>query len=539
MDWNLGDILDAVAANIDGERAALVQGDRIITWREFDQRSNRVARAMIAGGLNPGDRVAFVSRNHPGYLEGLSACLKARLAHVNINYRYRAEEIGYVFKDAGVRAVFFQKEFQPQMVALRSQFPDIQQWICIDSDDQPDSLSFEEMATQGNGTPLSIKRSGDDFLLLYTGGTTGMPKGVIWPGAKYRECQLESPLLKSRPNNLDEHIAMLRAITSPSRLIPVCPIMHGTGLNASLAELFWGGTVVLLPSPSFNPVELWQVAAREKVNKVLIVGDVFARPMLRALDEASEPYALDALQVISSAGLIWSHDIKRGLLRHLPQLALADNFGASEASGLGFSITTVQQSITTGSFHAGARTVLITDDDRILGPDQPGEGMIARGEPLPLGYFGDPEKTASVFRYINGARYAAPGDWARRDEQGFMQLIGRGSLVINTGGEKVFVEEVEEALKLLPDIDDALVVGLPDEKWGSVIVALVKSRSGGELDKTLAHQLSSSLAGYKLPKAIFSLDILPRSDAGKGDYQTARKIATRCMAERETLHQQG
>ncbi|MDY7547753.1 AMP-binding protein [Glaciimonas sp. CA11.2] len=540
MNWNMGDMLDAVAAVVPKDRPAIIQGDTAISWQEFDERSNRMARAMIDAGLTPGDRVAFISRNHPAYLEGLAACLKARLVHVNINYRYRTDETAYVFTDCNVRAVIYQKEFVSLIAELRNSFPAILLWICIDGESNvTPGVHFEKLAEQGDPAPLGIERSSDDAFLLYTGGTTGMPKGVIWPSGNYRECQLESPLIKNRPRNLAEHIELVRTNDSPGRVIPACPLMHGAGMSSSLAELLSGGTVILLSASGFDTDELWQAVARHKATRILIVGDVFARPMLRALDALDANHKkidLDSLRVISSAGLIWSQEIKQGLLHHLPLVSMVDIFGASEASGLGYSVTTVNATVPTGRFVPASTTVLIDEHGALLPSGKVGEGYIARSEPLPLGYFGDAKKTAEVFRIIDGKRYAVPGDWARLDEEGFMQVIGRGNLVINTGGEKVFVEEVEEALKLHPSIDDALVVGIPDERWGNIVAALVCIKPGMTFGKTadfteVRQAMATKLAGYKIPKVLFDVTEMPRSPAGKPNYKVARELAAARLAQ--------
>jgi fatty-acyl-CoA synthase len=254
--------------------------------------------------------------------------------------------------------------------------------------------------------------------------------------------------------------------------------------------------------------------------------------MLRALDEAAGAHDLSALKLISSSGLMWSHAAKQALLRHLPDITLIDILGASEASGLGYTVTRRGLETPTGRFIPGPKTVLITEDDQVLGPDSPGEGMIARSAPLPLGYHGDPAKTAAVFRKIGGVRYAIPGDWARRHPDGSLELIGRGSLVINTGGEKVFVEEVEEALKRVPGIDDALVVGLPDSQWGAVVAALVRCDAAAPFDvQTARALLRADLAGYKVPRLIYVVTEMPRTVSGKGDYRLARTLAASLRSE--------
>ncbi|MCB2002281.1 MAG: AMP-binding protein [Burkholderiaceae bacterium] len=530
MRWILGDMLDAVATVVPPERQAIVQGDVSIAWGDFDQRTNRLARAFLAAGLRSGDRVGFLMRNKPAYVEAFIGCLKARLSPANINYRYTADEVAYILRNSGARCVIFQKEFARDIALLQETLPEVVLWICEDGEHR-NAQRFEALASQGNGAPLDIQRAPEDAFLMYTGGTTGRPKGVIWPGHTVREVQLESPLVTWRPENMAQYLESVRTTTAPGRVIPACPLMHAAGITSTLSELLAGGTVVLLPSTTFDAKELWQVAAREQATRLLIVGDVFARPMARVLDEARKPFALDALKVISSSGLMWSIENKRQLLRHLPQLKLVDLYGASEASGLGYSVTTADTEMPTGRFQPGPRTVLITSSGEILGPDQPGEGMIARPEPIPQGYFGDPVKTRETFQVHGGQRYAVPGDWARRHEDGSMELIGRGNLVINTGGEKVFVEEVEQAVKQLDGIDDAMVIGVPDASFGHIVVALTRMRNDITLDEfTLRQALRGKLAGYKIPKRIFAVDGMPRSESGKGNYQQARQMADSLLA---------
>ena len=531
MVWNIADIFDAVAAAVPGDRPAILQDGHVTSWAQFDQRSNRVARRLLAAGLVAGDSVALISRNHPAYLEGFVACLKARLVPVNINYRYRAEEVAYVCRDAGVRGVIYQAEFAPLAIALQAAMPTITTWLSVGGTGGLDTAQdFDAWAGAGDATPLAITRSPDDPLLLYTGGTTGMPKGVIWPQGKYRAAQLESPLVARKPADLAEHVAMIQANASPGRTLPACPLMHGTGLNSALAELMSGGTAVILPATRFDPDQLWQVVERDGVTRISIVGDAFARPMLEALEAAEGRYDLSRLRVITSAGLMWSLEVKQALLQRLPHITLFDSLGASEASGMGYTITTVDEQLPTGRFKPGRRVALLTEDGRLLGPGVPGVGQLAQAEPLPAGYLGDAAKTAAVFREIDGERYSIPGDVAERFPDGTMALIGRGSLVINTGGEKVFVEEVEEAVKRLPAVADAMVVGVPSEKWGSEVVALVRMTNGAVPDESgWRRLLDDGMAGYKVPKALYVRDELPRGENGKGDYRAAKALA-------ETLH---
>ncbi|CAN7519854.1 AMP-binding protein [Acidovorax sp. LjRoot117] len=525
--WNLADIFDGVAARVPADRPAIVQVDKVVSWGELDARSNRVARALLAAGHGAGERVGFLSRNHPGYIEGFVACLKSRLIHVNLNYRYTVDEVAGVLEDAGATALLYQQEFAPLVAELATRLPALRSRICLDGESlgHEATASFQAWAAQGDTSPLDIARDERDPLLLYTGGTTGRPKGVIWPGNHYRACQLESPLVQRRPASLPEHLDMVEANAAPGRVLPACPLMHGAGISSTLAELLNGGTALLLAHRSFDPHELWQLAERGRATRVLIVGDVFARPMLAALDEKPGRYDLSALKVISSAGLMWSEEIKAGLLRHLPSVVLADIYGASEAAGLGYAITTRDKATPTGRFEPGPHTVMVGDDGRIVPAGQEGEGWLARGEPLPEGYFGDPRKTAEVFRTIDGRRYAVPGDRVRRHPDGSMQLLGRGSLVINSGGEKIYVEEVEEALKRLPGVRDVLVVGVPDERWGNAIVALLDTGGVPANAQALRTGLAPYLAGYKVPKHFLVVEQLPRADSGKGDYRAARELA--------------
>ncbi|WP_292682914.1 AMP-binding protein [Novosphingobium sp.] len=361
--------------------------------------------------------------------------------------------------------------------------------------------------------------------MLYTGGTTGQPKGVVWRMGDARAVQLESPTVKAPPATMEEHLAAVAANTAPGRIIPACPLMHGAGTNSSIAELMNGGTVVLLKSRGFDPEELWDAASHWGVTRILIVGDVFARPMAEALAAHPGRWDLSTLRLISSAGLMWSREVKAALVEALPQVTLMDILGASEASNFAYSFTTATHATPTGLFEAAPTTVLVASDcSRILDSDDPGPGLLARKAPFALGYHDDPAKTAATYREIDGVMLAVPGDMAERTEDGRLRLIGRDSMVINTGGEKVFVEEVEEALKRAPGIVDAIVVGAPDEKWGKVIVALVETGSGFD-EGAVRACLLRDLAPYKLPKRFIQMDEVPRHASGKGDYRRAASIA--------------
>ncbi len=520
MEWNFGDLLDATAAAVPGDRPALIRGDRVVSWAEFDARTNRLARAMLAAGLPTGTRVAILARNIPEFIEIAAAAFKARLTHVNINYRYSTSEIEYVLADCQAGALFYQAEFMQTVAPLFDSLAHLTLGVMIGA-----GGNYDAMVAEGDGTPLGIARSGDDGYLLYTGGTTGRPKGVTWRSADARTSQLEAPTIKFAPKSMQDHIAMVAGNTAPGRVLPACPLMHGAGLNSSMAELVGGGTAILLPTDKFDPLELWDEVERLGVTRVLIVGDVFARPMAQALERHPGRWDLSSMRVISSAGLMWSREIEQALVSAIPQVVLVDILGASEASGFGFAITTATQETPTGLFGIGPETVIIdAETGRVLAADDPGEGWLARRPPIALGYHGDPVSTAKAYRVIDGIRYAVPGDMAAREPGGLIRLIGRGSQVINTGGEKVFAEEVEEALKRAPGVEDAIIVGVPDPVWGKAVVALARTGPGYD-EGTARAAMRVDLAPYKLPKRIIIVDELPRHASGKSDYRTALEIA--------------
>jgi len=530
MDWNYGDILDAVGQAAPPDRPALIWRDETVSWAQFDRRTNNLARALVEFGLRPDDRAAILCRNHPAYMEMLAACAKARLLTVNINYRYTAEEISYVINDCDASAFFYQDEFDDLIPTLQARLKSVRAWIRIETDRSAQSadagrLSFEDLAISGDGRPLDIQRSATDGYLLYTGGTTGRPKGVLWRTGQSRLVQLESPLMAEVPQSMSEHVALVRRNTAPSRMIPACPLMHGAGSNSAMSDLLNGGTVVILPSYRFDAEELWAQVAKHRVTRIAIVGDVFAKPMLKALDDNLGRYDLSSMRAISSAGLTWTREVKARMLDHMPNLTIVDILGASEASGLGYAISTKDRIQPTGVFEAAAHTVLIDPDTgTILPRDQPGEGLLARSGAIATGYYRDEAKTAETYRVIDGVRYAAPGDMARWTPPNQITLIGRGNLSINTGGEKVYPEEVEEALKLQPGVRDALVVGQPDKTWGTAVTAIVSV--GAEFDEAVVRAgLADTLAAYKQPKIFIVVDIVPRHESGKADYRRAIELA--------------
>ncbi len=530
--WNYGDIFDGVARVIAPDHPALIHGARVVTWGELDQRTNRLARGLIAGGAQPGDKLAFYLRNHPAYIEGVVAGFKARQTHVNVNYRYVADEVRYIFENADTAAVIFAREFSPIIAQIAPDLPAIRTWLVVEDGTGADVPAFarpyEDLATRGDGSPLGNTRSPDDLFFLYTGGTTGMPKGVMWRQDSLRRALLNPALVARMPVDLADHLDIVREAGRGPVSLPACPLMHGTGLFTGLSAMVAGGTVVTLEATHFDPHELWRAVDAHKIEQIIIVGDAFAKPMLRGLDEAAPPYDASSVGAIVSSGVMWSTEVKQGLLRHMPQVTLLDSFGSSEAVGFGLSVMTAAGEVETAKFQIGDNVKVFTPEGREVVPGSGEVGMIARGDPLPEGYYKDPAKTASTFPIINGLRYSMPGDHCTVEADGTITLLGRGSGCINTAGEKVFPEEVEEALKLHPDIEDALVVGVPDDKWGQSVTAVVELHGGADLDElAIREHVRARLAGYKTPKRLIAVPRMLRASNGKADYKGVRELALR------------
>jgi len=529
--WNFGDILDEVSAVLPAGAPALIHGERVISWGEASHRMNNLAKGLIDRGAQSGDKVAFYMHNRPEYTETLGACFKARLTHVNVNYRYTPDEVFYIFDNSDAQAVVYGQEFRRNIEAIRSRLTKVKTFIEV-GDGCEFAEAYEAVCNSGDGARLDIKRSPNDLFFIYTGGTTGMPKGVMWTHDDVRQITLAAARqLGPVPETLDELVAAASKIgPGPSSVIGP-PLMHGTGLMTAMGGLLGGGAVITLPSLHYDPVEMLQAIDRWKPANLTIVGDPFARPLAEALDREPGRYDVSSVQRITSSGVMWSLEVKRALLRHMPQAALADAFSSSEALGLGTSIMTAAGEIQTAKFMLGDRARVFDENDQPVAPGSGVRGLVAVGPPNPVGYYKDPEKTAKTFREINGVRYSIPGDWCLVEEDGALTLLGRGNACINTAGEKVFPEEVEEALKTHPDVEDALVVGLPDPKWGQSITGVVHMRPGKSLNEAalIAHT-RVTLAAYKSPKRIVTGEVNLRAPNGKADYKSASAFAASILA---------
>ncbi|MBP7649348.1 MAG: acyl-CoA synthetase [Phenylobacterium sp.] len=533
MGWNFGDILDAVGPAVPQDAPAFIHGERVINWGEANRQTNNLARAMIARGSQPGDKIAIYMRNRPEYLMAVAAGWKARLTHVNVNYRYTPQEVWYIFDNSDAQTVVYSSEFRDAVTEIRPRLPGVKTWIEVGAqgDIAPFAESFDTLAHEGNGGPLDIVRSGDDQFFIYTGGTTGMPKGVMWTHHDLRENTLApARLMGPVPETLEELAAAIRAAGPGARALPAPPLMHGTGLLTGMGAMLAGGCIITLEAPSFDPVELLQVIDRHKPQTLVLVGDSFAKPLLNTLNANPGKYDLSSVMVIVSSGVMWSLEVKQGLLEHMPTAILNDAFSSSEALGMGVSVMAKGAEVQTAKFMLGGRCRVFDDNDQPVAPGSGVPGIVAIGPPIPVGYYKDEEKSARTFRVIDGVRYSIPGDWCIVEADGTLTLLGRGSACINTAGEKVFPEEVEEALKTHPSVEDALVVGLPDEKWGQAVTGVVRLTEGASLDEAaLRAHVRQALAGYKTPKRIFATTQVMRASNGKADYPVAKQIAEAAM----------
>jgi len=529
--WCYADVWETIADRVP-DRLALVHGDRRHSWRDFEQRAAGVAATLLDAGAGHQDKVACYLYNGPEYLEVVFAAFKAGLVPVNTNYRYRDDELIYLWDNADAVAVAFHGCFAERIAGLRERLPKVRTWLWVDDGSGPCpawALPYEQAATAAaGGSGTRWRRSGDDVLMIYTGGTTGLPKGVMWrQDDAYRAFNTQGD-----PPEPDLGVVARRATAGSGPVgLPASPLMHATGLMFSLTMLNQAGTVVTLPSRHFDAAELLDTVQREQVEAVAIVGDAFARPILDELDAAPGRWDLSSLAMVVSAGVMWSAEVKAGLAGHLPGCLLVDLLGSSEAHGMGSAVASGQGGAATARFRPGAHAVVITEDGREVAPGSGEAGLVAVRGPMPLGYYKDPQKTAQTFRVVNGERMSVPGDWATVEADGTLKLLGRGSVCINTGGEKVFPEEVEEALKSHPAVRDAVVVGVPDARFGEAVCGLVEVRPApAPTEAELVAWVKARLAGYKAPRRVLIVESVGRSPNGKADYRAARERALDAIA---------
>ena len=518
--WNYADIWERVADHLP-DATALVHGDRRLTWAEVDRRADGIARHLLDAGLERQQAVAQYLYNSPEYPESMFAAFKASFVPVNTNYRYTAEELTYLWDNADAGAVVFHGTFSDRVDSIRGALPKVRSWLWVDdgSGACPEwATPYEDAAATATGRVRGPwGRSGDDLNMLYTGGTTGMPKGVMWRQDDL-VVVLSAALAAAFPD--DGSVDDLTFAAPGPSFVPACPQMHGTGNFPGLSVWCTGGSIVTLAERTFDPVELLDTIEREGVNLLSMVGDAFGKPILRALDTNPGRWNLASLVGITSSGVMWSEEVKQGLLGHHPNMVLNDAFSSSEALGMGSSTSGAGATVKTARFQLGEHCIVIDDDGNRLQPGGRPQGRLAVGGRQPVGYYKDPEKTARTFLMIEAKRYSCPGDFAIVEDDGSITLLGRGSVCINTGGEKVFPEEVEETLKTHPSVLDAVAVGVPDEKFGEAVTAVVEARDGGAIDPgALIAHVKQTLAGYKAPKHVVVVETIGRAPNGKVDYK--------------------
>jgi acyl-CoA synthetase (AMP-forming)/AMP-acid ligase II len=532
MECNLATLFE-IAVDAYADREYLVANGKRRTYAEMEARANQLAHHLAAQGIGPGDHVGIYAYNSVEWVETLWAVFKLRAVWINVNYRYVKDELHYLLTNADLKALVHQREFSPLVASLLPDLPDVRHVVVIEDGvdvayPSPDAVGYED-ALAGQSTARDFgPRSADDIYILYTGGTTGMPKGVVWR---------HEDVFYALGGGTD---AMTNTrIEDPGRMVeqgaggtmthlPVAPLMHGATQWAVMGRSFVGSKIVLMAK--FDPHEVWDLVEKEGINSIMITGDAMGKPLIESLDDAGANRDLSSLYAVVSSAALFSAPVKDQFFDRLPNIMITDAIGSSETGNNGMSLVTPgHTAMKSGpTVQVIGRSVVL---DENLDPVEPGSGVIgkiARSGDIPLGYYNDPKKTAEVFLTIRGTRYVMPGDFATVEADGKITLLGRGSIVINSGGEKIFPEEVESAVRSHPDVMDAIVCGAPDERWGQTVAAIIQPRvdhAPPSLESIQEH-CRRTIAGYKLPRRLHVVDAVERSPSGKPDYTWAAAIVT-------------
>ena len=528
------------------DRVALICGDEKLTYAQLDEKANRLAHYLIDQGVQKDDKVGLYCRNRIEIVIAMLGIIKAGAILVNVNFRYVESELRYLFDNSDMVALVHERQYCDRVANVLPDTPNVKTVLVVEDGSDCDyqrygGAEFYSALEQGSPERDFGERSADDIYLLYTGGTTGFPKGVMWRHEDIYRVLFGGTDFATGEFVKDEYdLAKQAAASAPMVRFPIPPMIHGATQSATWMALFSGQTTLL--APEFNADEVWRAIHDHKVNLLFFTGDAMARPLLDTLlaaHDSDEEYDLSSLFLLASTAALFSPSIKEKLLELLPNRVITDSIGSSET---GFGGTSI---VAKGDAHTGGprvtidhRTVVLDDDGNEVKPGSGVRGVIAKRGNIPVGYYKDEKKTAETFRVINGVRYAIPGDYAQVEADGTVTMLGRGSVSINSGGEKIYPEEVEAALKGHPDVFDALVVGVPDERYGHCVAAVVQAREGtrpqlSELDAFAR----SEIAGYKVPRALWYVDEVKRSPAGKPDYRWAKEqTESRTADEVSTKH---
>ena len=534
MNLNFASVWEMIA-DLVPDNDALICGEDVVSWKSYDSRSSKVASALTNAGLGANSKAGLYLNNSNEYLIGQNAIFKIGGVPINVNYRYVEEELIYLLNNSDAEAVFYHACYSSRIKQIAKSLPNIKAWIEVADGNKShfsDCIRYEEILN--DYPPMErIERDPETIYMLYTGGTTGMPKGVMYKQGEFLTFLFRT--LKAMGYDVPEDLSDLEASILASKTndefiksLVGCPLMHGTGMwLGAFLPLLLGGTVITTSNLGFDPDKLWAQVQDKKATNIVIVGDAFAKPMLDSLDRAknsNNPYDIDSVKVIISSGVMWSAEVKQGLLSH-HNMSLMDTMGSTEG-GIGSSVTTRENPSETAKFSINPGVIILADDGEILQPGSDKIGLIGTSGLVPTGYYKDEKKSAETFKEINGTRYSFPGDYAKLESDGTITLLGRGSNCINSAGEKIYPEEVEEAIKTHNDIFDCLVVGMPDEKFGQRIVAVVSTVDNKDLDElALIENTRKKIAGYKLPKQILFTDEVKRAPNGKANYKWAKSFA--------------
>jgi acyl-CoA synthetase (AMP-forming)/AMP-acid ligase II len=523
MALNFADLFEH-AADAFGERTAVISADQRVTYRELDERTNRLAHYLAGLGVKPGEHVGLYAHNSVEATETILACCKLRAVAININYRYTENELQYMFGDADLVALVCDRQYAARAAAPAAAHGLLGTIVIDDGSgaDIGEATQYDAALAASSPARDLPPRSNDDIYIIYTGGTTGYPKGVMWRHEDIWRTLAGGIDFVTGVPLADEWEQSRKGMESSGlvRLTPA-PLIHGAAQVATMAALFGGDTVVL--PPRFDPHEMWRTVERHKVNLLFIVGDAMGRPLIEAYHEGD--YDASSLVAISSSGALFSPVVKEAFAAALPNAFITDSIGSTETGFAGIGVVSKDAEQRGGpSVRPGPDVIVIDDDGKPVPPGQ--VGRLARGGHVPVGYYNDPVKTAAMLAEVDGKRYAVPGDMARIEADGTVTLLGRGNTCVNSGGEKVFPEEVESALKSCADVFDALVIGIPDDRLGQQVAALVQLRAGRPADlPAIEAHVRGQVAGYKVPRSIWLVDAISRGPAGKPDYAWAHRHA--------------